>query len=59
MPHKGKSKAQSEAGEFSDFTDSVESEVEEVLEDNWVFPVLGPNAKRQDFQEVSHSEYSS
>jgi hypothetical protein len=58
MPHKGKSKAQSEAGEFSDFTNSVEeSEVEEVLEDNWVFPVLGPNAKRQDFQEVS--EYIS
>ena len=57
MPHKGKSKAQSEAEEFSDFMNSVGSEVEEVLEDNWVFPVLGPNAKRQDFQEVS--EYIS
>jgi hypothetical protein len=59
MPHKGKSKAQSdsEAEEFSNFTNSDGSEVEEVLEDNWVFPVLGPNAQRKDFQEVS--EYIS
>jgi hypothetical protein len=58
MPHKGKSKAQSEPEESSDFTNTDDgSEVEEVLEDDWVFPVLGPNAKRQDFQDVS--EYIS
>lgn len=56
MPPPSKTKAQSEAEEFSDVSsdsaNSIDSE-EEVIEDNWVFPVVGHNAKRHEFQEVS------
>jgi hypothetical protein len=52
MPHPPRSKAQSEAEEFSDVSSDSEDEFK-VIEDNWVFPVVGHNAKRSEFIEVS------
>lgn len=52
MPHPSKSKAQSEAEEFTDVSSGSISSEDEVVEDNWVFPVVGHNAKRPEFKEV-------
>lgn len=57
MPHQrlGKSKAQSEDEEFSNLSldSGGDADEEEIKEDNWVFPVLGQDANRREFQEVS------
>lgn len=51
MPRPPKSKVQSEAEEFSDVSSGSGSE-DEVVEDNWVFPVVGHDAKRPEYIEV-------
>jgi hypothetical protein len=52
MPHPSKSKAQSEAEEFSDVSSGAFSSEDEVIEDNWVFPVVGDDAKRTEYKKV-------
>ena len=53
MPHRPKSKAQSEGEEFSDVSSGLGCSEDEVVEDNWVFPVVDHNiAKRPEYIEV-------
>ena len=52
MPHPPKSKAQSEEEDFSDVSSGSESSEDEDEEDNWVFPVVGQNAKHTDYVKV-------
>jgi hypothetical protein len=52
MPHPSKSKAHSEAEDFSDVSLGSDGSEDKIVEDNWVFPVVEHNAKRTDFIEV-------
>jgi hypothetical protein len=51
---------ESEGEEFSDVSDnsasSKVSSIEELVEDGWVFPIVRPQAKRAEYEEVSETK---